>query len=138
MSVELLTSYYGNYWDALINTPLWKLPVAVIDVPVRAVVQTVADWTYEPPPPSTPQGRMQPAAPRSVAELTSGQWSPEDAEEFAQRETVQEIIRQNTARESGLYVSNPPPPSPDDDSHTLEWILGAVAVTGIAIAVIRR
>lgn len=137
MSFDLIASAYSNYLEELRNTPLWKLPVAGIDATARAATRTAADWLYAPPPPTTPQGRFSPAAPRSEAELVSGRWTPENAFEFGQRETVQEVIRENAARANGLYIPDTAPP-PEEEDNTILWILGAVAVTGIGIAVLRR
>lgn len=136
--LDVLTNYATDYYQRLINQPLWKLPIAPLDAAAQTLVYTTADYLYTPPVPETPQGRFTPAAPRSQAELTSGMWSPEDAITFGQRETVEEVIRQNDARANGLYVASPTPPPPESDSHTLEWVLFGVAVTGIGIAILGR
>lgn len=78
-----------------------------------------------------PQSTFTPAAPRSRAEMQSGWWTPDDALLFGQEETRRQIAN----RTQGTAVI---PASLKDGDNTLLWILGAVAVTGVLIAVVRK
>lgn len=81
-----------------------------------------------------------PAAPRSRAEMISGYWTPEDALLYGQREAVVRKLEQDALKQarpsSTAIVSTTDPKDPGDN--TFIWILGAVAVTGIAISIFRR
>lgn len=133
-----LWEWQKTYWRELLDTPLYRLPVAPFDATGRAAVRIASDYVITPPVPTTPQGSVRPAAPRSRAELTSGTWTPDDAIEQAQRRAVEEIIRENQARATGVYeVIAGPPPGPEEDN-TLNYVLAAVAVTGISIAILSR
>lgn len=81
--------------------------------------------------PTPPQSTFTPAAPRSRAEMQTGWWTPDDALSFGQEETR----RQMSNRAQGPAVI---PTAVNDADNTLLWVLGAVAVTGVLIAVVRK
>lgn len=123
------------------STPLYQTPLYLIPgnpLGIADDFRTLWEWINPGPISAPPQSSMRPAAPRSNAEMTSGRWTPEDARTLAEQETVRDIIRFNDAaagRYSGTPVIPNPPPG---ESNSLMLILGAVAVTGIGIAIFRR
>lgn len=86
------------------------------------------------------QSNIPPAAPRSRAEMRSGEWTPEDALFYAQQEALNRIVTQNANRRrtSSTPIENPVPIPQGEDDWTLYYVLGAVAATGILIAIVRK
>lgn len=81
-----------------------------------------------------------PAAPRSRAEMTSGMWTPADAMEIGQLETLRRLADRNAAARANATGAtlNPVIPPTDPDDWTMYYILGAIAATGLLVAIVRK
>lgn len=111
----------------------WDSVVTVMQLPYEYAVEVPTELLFPTPPPAPPpQARSKPAAPRSTAELTSGRWTPEDAFELGQRETVQEIIRENELKRAAANgYTDPNERKPDPTNFYL--LAAAAATVGIVI-----
>lgn len=176
---------FAQYYAALINAPLWALPVSPITpsrqaqplnpagfglgaaaddlyqqtaVNARAICDNPAwyDWInpgvwamclpgdianvyqaatgdYGRPTLTNPAARP-PAAPQTRPKLIT--WTPDDIDEAQGQKQQQYAIDQAAIRQgNGQVPIDPTAPPPPGDDNTLLYILGAVAATGIGIAI---
>lgn len=118
-------------WYDWINPGIWAL---CLPGDVANVHQAVTG-DYGRPVVTTPAGKP-PAAPQTRPKLIT--WTPEDIDEAqAQKQAQYRIDMEAIQRGNGQMPIDPSAPLPGDD-FTLELVLGAVALTGIGIAIFSR
>lgn len=119
---SVFSNWLDAYWKAVKETSILEIPIAAITVPLKTGGYMAADYLITPDKPTAPpQSTFTPAAPRSRAELTSGQWTPDDAIFFGQEETRNQIL----AGQAGQGQKDP-----DPEDHTM-WILGGIGLAAL-------